>query len=254
DGTVAFGSAAGIVNNPSTYTVVVSAGTLRPTDAELGIVLGADRHTTVQAAGTLDAAGFTLMVNDLQGGGQITDPGGAAGLTVNGGNFSGVIGGALGLTVNGLLTLSGNNTYTGGTTINGGSTLTLGAGGTTGSVPGAIADNGILAINHSDNFVVNNVSGTGGVQQMGPGNTWLGSGLSYTGGTLISGGTLIVNDPAALGPATLTIAGGELLEGPTGTIQNGLMMSGNVTIAAAHGQTLTTSTTHPWTLNGLGQT
>ena len=75
DGTVAFGSAAGIVNNPSTYTVVVSAGTLRPTDAELGIVLGADRHTTIQAAGTLDAAGFTLMVNDPQGGGHITDTG-----------------------------------------------------------------------------------------------------------------------------------------------------------------------------------
>src|SRR5690348_10970079 len=31
-------------------------------------------------------------------------------------------------------------------------------------------------------------------------------------------------------------------------------MSGNFTIAAAHGQTLTTSTTHPWTLNGSGQT
>src|SRR5437879_6230072 len=209
DGTVAFGSAAGIVNNPSTYTVVVSAGTLRPTDAELGIVLGADQHTTIQAAGTLDAAGFTLMVNDLQGGGHITDTGGAAGLTVNGGNFSGVIGGPLGLTLNGALTLSGNNTYTGGTTINGGSTLTLGAGGTAGSVAGAIADNGVLAINHSDNFVLNNVSGTGQLQQTGPGITWLGSGLSYTGGTRISAGTLIVNDPAALGSGGPPISGGQ---------------------------------------------
>ena len=251
DGTVAFGSAAGIVNNPSTYTVVVSAGTLRPTDAELGIVLGADQHTTIQAAGTLDAAGFTLMVNDLQGGGHITDTGGAAGLTVNGGNFSGVIGGPLGLTLNGALTLSGNNTYTGGTTINGGSTLTLGAGGTTGSVSGAIADNGVLAINRSDNFVVNNVSGSGRLLQMGPGTTWLGSGLSYSGGTRISAGTLIVNDPAALGSGGLTISGGELLEGLSGTINNQLTMSNSFTIAAAHGQTLTTSTTHPWTLNGV---
>src|SRR5438105_212765 len=251
DGTVAFGSAAGIVNNPSTYTVVVAAGTLRPTDAELGIVLGADRHTTIQAAGTLDAAGFTLMVNDLQGGGDITDTAGAAGLTVNSGNFSGVIGGPLGLTLNGALTLSGNNTYTGGTTINGGSTLTLGAGGTAGSVAGAIADNGVLAINHSDNFVVNDVSGTGQLQQTGPGITWLGSGLSYTGGTRISAGTLIVNDPAALGSGGLRISGGELLEGLSGTINNQLTMSNSFTIAAAHGQTLTTSTTHPWTLNGV---
>jgi fibronectin-binding autotransporter adhesin len=254
DGTVAFGSAAGIVNNPSTYTVVVSAGTLRPTDSELGIILGADQHTTIQAAGTLDAAGFSLSVHDLQGGGQITDSGGAAGLTVNGGNFGGVIGGPLSLTVNGGLTLSGNNTYTGGTTINGGSTLTLGGGGPAGSVLGAITDNGILRINRSDNFVVNNVSGSGQLQQIGPGNTWLGTGLSYTGGTLISAGTLIVNDAAALGPGGLTINGGELAGGLTETIGNQLTMSNSFTIAAAHGQTLTTSTTHPWTLNASGQT
>jgi autotransporter-associated beta strand protein len=255
DGTVAFGSAAGIVNHPSTYTVAVSAGTLRPIDSELGVILGADQHTTVQSGAALDAAGFTLTVNDLQGGGHITDTGGAATLTVNGGNFSGIIDGPLTLatTGGGELTLSGNNTYTGGTVING-TRLTLGAGGTTGSVAGAITDNGVLAINRSDNFVVNNVSGSGRVQQRGPGNTWLGSGLSYTGGTVVNAGTLIVNDPAALGSGGLTISGGELLEGLTGTIQNQLFMSGNFTIAAAHGQSLTTSTTHPWTLNASGQT
>jgi autotransporter-associated beta strand protein len=254
DGTVAFGSAAGIVNHPSTYTVVVSAGTLRPTDSELGIILGADQHTTVQAAGTLDAAGFNLAVHDLQGGGQITNSGGGANLTVYGGNFGGVIGGPLSLIVNGALTLSGNNTFTGATTINGGSTLTLGGGGPAGSVPGAIVDNGALAINRSDNFVVNTATGSGQLQQIGPGNTWLGTDLSYTGGTLISAGTLIVNDPTALGSGGLTITGGELAAGLTETISNQLTMSGNFTIAAAHGQTLTTSTTHPWTLNGSGQT
>jgi autotransporter-associated beta strand protein len=254
DGTVAFGSAAGIVNHPSTYTIVVQDGTLRPTDSELGIILSADQHTTIEATGTLDAAGFNLTVNDLRGGGQIINSGGGANLTVNAGNFGGVIGGPLSLIVNGALTLSGNNTFTGATTINGGSTLTLGGGGPAGSVPGAIVDNGALAINRSDNFVVNTATGSGQLQQIGPGNTWLGTDLSYTGGTLISAGTLIVNDPTALGSGGLTITGGELAAGLTEAISNQLTMSGNFTIAAAHGQTLTTSTTHPWTLNASGQT
>src|SRR5205823_9748326 len=42
---------------------------------------------------------------------------------------------------------------------------------------------------------LNNVSGTGQLQQVGTGTTWLGSGLSYTGGTVITGGALIVNRP-----------------------------------------------------------
>src|SRR5215471_5967118 len=113
--------------------------------------------------------------------------------------FGGVIGGPLNLSVNGAapLILSGNNTYTGTTTINSGATLTLGGGHTAGSVPGAITDNGVLAINHSNSFVVNNVSGTGQLQQTGPGTTTLGTGLSYSGGTFITAGTLVVNDPTA---------------------------------------------------------
>jgi len=131
---------------------------------------------------------------------------------------------------------------------------TLGAGGTTGSVPGAITDNGFLTINRSDNFVLNNVSGTGRLQQAGPGVTTLGTGLSYTGGALIVAGTLVVNDPTALGPGSLNIIGGELLAGTTETFQNGLGMGGSdsFTIAAAH-ETFTTSTTQPWSLAASGQ-
>ena len=244
DGTVVWNAPAGSSVSTSlntAYTVSVQAGTLRPgLNGGFGLLFVDAQSAIIQAAGTLDANGFSFTLNDLEGGGHISDSGGAATLTVNGGNFSGVIGGPLHLTVTGTaLTLSGNNTYTGGTTINSGATLTLGAGGTTGSVAGAITDNGALAINRSDNFIVNNVSGTGQLQQTGPGTTWLGTGLSYTGGTLISAGTLIVNDPTALGPGALTIAGGELLEGLTGTISNQSTISGNITIAAAHGQTLT---------------
>jgi fibronectin-binding autotransporter adhesin len=241
DGTVLWSTSPGAIGNPGNgYTILVQAGTLRAADSNFGLLFNYDTRTAIRPAGTIDAAGFSFTVNDLEGGGHIIDSGGAATLTVNGGSFSGGIGGPLALVVTGNpLTLSGNNTYTGGTTINSGATLTLGNGGTTGSVPGAITDNGILAINRSDSFVVNNVSGTGQLQQIGPGVTGLGTGLSYSGGTLIGAGALVVNSAAALGSGGLTISGGELLAGATESIGNHLTMSGNFTIAAAHSQTLT---------------
>ena len=93
---------------------------------------------------------------------------------------------------------------------------------------------------------MNNVSGSGQLQQIGPGVTSLGTGLSYTGGTLIAAGTLEVSDPSALGSGGLTLSGGELLATATESIGNQLTMSGNFTIAAAHNQTLTFSSASGW--------
>src|SRR5206468_1614409 len=187
DGTVVWGSASGsVINPPAGYTLLLQPGTLRAGGAGLGVLAGNAAHTSIRPAGTLDSAGFNLTLNDLHGGGHITDSGAPAILFVTGGNFGGSINAPLTLDVPfGALTLTGNNnTYTGGTIVEGGATLTLGNGSTTGSVPGAITDNGTLAINRSDNFVVNNVSGSGRLQQGGPGVTTLGTGLSYSGGTL----------------------------------------------------------------------
>jgi fibronectin-binding autotransporter adhesin len=238
DGAIVWATPAGSAFNfpaGASYTVLVQAGTLRAADSSFGLLLQSDQRTAIRPAATIDVAGFSTYINNLQGGGHITDSGAAASLSVIGGNFSGVIAGPLALhTVSTALTLSGNNTYTCGTTIAGGTTLTLGAGGTTGSVPGAIFDLGVLAINRSDSFVVNNVSGNGQLQQIGPGVTSLGTGLSYSGGTVISAGTLVVNSAAALGSGGLTISGGELLAGTTESINLPLTMSGSFTIAAAH--------------------
>ena len=65
-----------------------------------------------------------------------------SGVIADGGLFGGV-GGALTIG-GGTETLTGTNTYTGATTVDLGATLKLGNGGTTGTVAGAIADNGLV--------------------------------------------------------------------------------------------------------------
>lgn len=73
----------------------------------------------------------------------------------------------------GILTLTGTNTYSGNTTIEDG-TLRLGNNGTTGSLVGDVANDGILAFNRSDVVTFGGtISGSGGVQQVGSGQTIL---------------------------------------------------------------------------------
>jgi autotransporter-associated beta strand protein len=175
-------------------------------------------------------------VNDLEGGGQITNTGAATTLTVNGGNFGGVIAGPLALTVSGALVLFGNNTYTGGTAINGGATLTLGAGGTTGSVAGDIQDHGTLEFRHSGTFVESGViSGSGNLVQDGPGTTVLSAANdSYSGSAYIAGGTLEAQTPSALGNSAVIF-----LAGAPGTLRiDGMTMPGTPVIGFALGDTI----------------
>lgn len=94
-----------------------------------------------------------------------------------------VLTGAGGLTKDGLgtLTLTGANSYGGGTTIAAGA-LQLGDGGTSGSIMGNVANSGVLAFNRSDAVTFGGtITGTGGVWQVGTGQTTLSadsSGLS----------------------------------------------------------------------------
>lgn len=99
----------------------------------------------------------------------------------------------------GTLILVGSNTYTGGTTVAGG-TLQVGAGGTTGRVLGDIIDNGVLVANRSDAITFYGVvSGTGRFEQRGPGVLTVTGDNTYTGGTLISAGTLQLGDGGTIG-------------------------------------------------------
>ncbi len=258
DGVVSFVFGAGInLNNPGAYTVTIAAGTLKADPDDAPVLLGSDATTTVQSGATLDMAGVSFTVHGLQGAGSIINSGAGATLTLNDNVniLSGVISGVLSLVVGaGEAELGGDNTFAGTTTVNSGALLVLGSAGTSGSVAGSITDNGLLYIYHSDTFTLHDVSGTGGVIQYGSGTTILGTGLFYSGGTTIDGGTLSVGNPSALGSGPLTIDGGELLASATETISNKLTMSGDFTIAAAHGQTLTMSSAQAWTLNaGAGE-
>jgi fibronectin-binding autotransporter adhesin len=100
--------------------------------------------------------------------------------------------GALALTGPATITLTASNSYSGGTTISAGR-LQLGNGGTSGMIAGAVNDNGVLAFDRSDDFAfAGSISGSGAVQQNGAGMVVLTANDTYTGGTTIAAGTLVL--------------------------------------------------------------
>ncbi|WP_018980577.1 autotransporter-associated beta strand repeat-containing protein, partial [Saccharibacter floricola] len=112
------------------------------------------------------------------------------------------ISGAGGLNQNGSGTtiLTGNSSYSGPTAINKG-TLQLGNGGTSGSIANSsITDNGVLAVNRSDNVLFNQkISGTGALIQNGSGVTTLAANNTYSGPTTINAGTLQLGNGGTTG-------------------------------------------------------
>jgi outer membrane autotransporter protein len=146
---------------------------------------------------------------------------------------AGTIGGAGALTKagTGTLVLSGTNTYSGGTTVSAG-TLQIGNGGATGSVSGAIVNDGTLIFNRSTTYdaaaLGNAISGTGDVTLNGSGTVIFGAGMSYSGTTTVNSGTLIVNDSLAASMA-LVVNNGGVVGGhgtlPDTTIGNGGILS-----------------------------
>ncbi|GGD42837.1 hypothetical protein GCM10007235_13560 [Pseudoxanthomonas indica] len=87
-----------------------------------------------------------------------------------------------------------NNVIQSGTTILDG-TLRIGDGGIAGTLAGDIVNNANLVFERSDTYTQGSaVSGTGALEQRGTGTLILGGNNNYSGGTLISAGTLQVGD------------------------------------------------------------
>ena len=99
----------------------------------------------------------------------------------------------------GALILTGENSYTGGTTVAAGR-LQIGDGGTSGSIPGDVLDDAVLAFNRSDVTTFGGqISGSGAVQLVS-GDLTFTAGNSYTGGTgIAAGSTLRIGNGGAAG-------------------------------------------------------
>ena len=180
-------------------------------------------RTINTGAGTISltsASGYSVTANSSLLGGSLVfgDTKGIAissgmTLTLNAtGSIPNAISGSGSLAISGgAITLTGSNTYGGSTTISAG-TLQVGGGATGTLGSGSVSDNATLAFGRSDSglAVSNAISGNGTVAQVGPGLTKLSSSNGYSGGTLVSAGTLQIGNLNALGSGGLNLSSGIL--------------------------------------------
>ncbi|EEI4542492.1 autotransporter outer membrane beta-barrel domain-containing protein, partial [Salmonella enterica subsp. enterica serovar Derby] len=174
------------------------------------------------------------------GSGDVTDN---ATLELNtGGDFDNAISGSGQVVKSGddALTLSGNNSYTGGTLISDG---TLVASNVEALGSGDVTNDAVLELNTGGDFD-NAISGSGQVVKSGDKTLTLSGANSYTGGTTISGGTLVASNVEALGSGDITDnATLELNTG--GDFDNAISGSGQV--VKSGDETLTLSGTNTYT-------
>ncbi|HDP9653084.1 autotransporter-associated beta strand repeat-containing protein [Salmonella enterica subsp. enterica serovar Enteritidis] len=192
------------------------------------------------SGGTLISDG-TLVASNVEalGTGDVTDD---ATLELNtGGTFDNAIGGSGNVVKSGAdtLTLSGSNSYTGGTTISGG---TLVASNVEALGTGDVTNNATLELNTGGDFI-NNIGGTGRVEKSGDDTLTLSGSNTYTGGTLISDGTLVASNVEALGTGDIT--DNAVLELNTGgDFDNAISGSGQVVKSGDETLTLSGSNTY----------
>ena len=183
-------------------------------------------------SGNTTISGGTLQIGNGGTSGSIAgDIANNANLTFNRSNdltYAGMISGSGNLTKagTGTLILTGDNIYTGGTTISGG-TLQIGNGGTSGSIAGDIANNANLTFNRSDDLTyAGMISGSGNLNKAGTGTLTLTGDNSYSGGTKITGGSLVARHVNALGSGAVDIGGNTLSLDFDGSMNTGNALSG----------------------------
>ena len=174
-------------SNAYTGNTIVGGGILR---AGATNVVSAAGDMSVAAGATLDLSGFDQTVGSLSGAGAVVL--GPATLTTGGNHgttiFSGAIGGAGSLVKSGsgVQALLGTSTYTGGTTVLGGTLL-----GTASSLQGDIVNHALVVFDQAgDGAYTGVMSGSGSLVKTGAGSLRLTGANTYSGGTIVSAGTL----------------------------------------------------------------
>ena len=245
-------------------TALVQSGTLNLT--------GTLGTTTASVVATVNS-GATLQANASNLPLSVTDNGLVRFQQDSTGTYTGTIsgGGIVEKTGAGTLTLapSAGNTYSGGTTITQG-TLSVAADNALGASSGALtlnggtlqlgstfnlaasravsvtANNGTIDTQGFNSTIAQGITGAGTLTKLGSGTLTLNGANSYTGGTQVSAGTVIVGDgssaSAALsGGGAVTVASGATLGGygsVTGNVtNNGTLSAANAVTSLASGAT-----------------
>lgn len=227
---------------------------------ETGSQLDGDVITTNSTGNTITLHGQGSEDSNFRG---LNEDDGFASLTMDGtdwtltGNVD-VIGSDDSIKVNtGKLTLAGDvKNSAGNTLIANDATLQLGDGTNTGSLTGAITNNGTFTFNQgSDSTFASDITGTGSVIKTDANILTLTGNNSYTGNTLLSSGTTLVAEGATLGnagnTATITVDDGATLAS-AGIVNNNIdILSGGVLASwnAVAGNNATSSLTAN-TING----
>ncbi len=193
----------------------------------------------INSGGSFDISGHTggVTVESIEGAGNLNF--GSNNLAEGTNNLSttlsGVLsgtGGSLTKLGTGTLTLSGTNTYSGGTSVNGGTlqisndnnlgdaTGGLSFNGTTLRTLGAVTSNRAVTINSGGgvlwdsggfNSTLNGVvSGTGVMTKTGTGILTLNGSNTYTGGTAVNNGALVIGNSNGLGAGSVSLGAGTL--------------------------------------------
>jgi autotransporter-associated beta strand protein len=265
-GTLIKSGTGGIIWAGSAATFALSKGSL--IDVQAGTFTGGSNGNevwtgnqsglNVAAGAHFSAVEANVRVDALTGSGTISSGFNGSntftfGVADGSGTFAGVLannplGGGLGnftKTGTGAQILTGANTYTGTTTVSGGS-LQIGNGGATGSlVSSALVNNASLIFNRSDaSSFAGNISGTGALTKSGLGALTLSSTNTYTGGTIVSSGTLIGNSSSLRG-AIANHATTVFNQTTTGTYSG--IMSGTGTLAKTGAATLVVTASNSYT-------
>ena len=233
---------------PLTGPIVINGGTLQ---------LGTGGSSGVFPSGGITDNGMLV----------VDDNGATSPLTINT-SISGT--GGLEKASDGTLVLAANQSYSGITQIDSG-TVQVGAGTTSGSLgSGSVTNNGTLIFDRSDAVTVASViSGSGTLEKVGANMLSLTGSNTYTGPTIITGGTLAINSANSLGDFThstntITIGGATLdLAAGSGTVDLGtnrnVSLTSASTLTVAGGSKLTvdgnitgTATTIALGKNGSG--